>query len=250
MNPLAKFVAASIVGLALLLTLSPLAAGFVLVVDILVVAFTRLPLKRLGKLLSPLLAIAAVSALSTVLYGRPSGETYWSWGLICVSDGSIHLAWVIGLRIVAIGIPAVVLAASIDPTDLADSLTQLWRAPRRFVLGTLAAFRLVGLLGDDWRTLEMARRARGLGSGRGPVMAVSRTLSQAFALLVLSIRRASVLALAMEARGVNLPSRGRPASNARTAVWRTRDGMLVCASIAVAAVALVIAGVEAGGWGA
>jgi energy-coupling factor transport system permease protein len=248
MNPLAKFVAASVVGLALLLTLSPLAAGFVLVVDLIALSVARIPRRRAITLLAPLLAVALISSASTVLYGRPSGQTYWSWGLVCISDGSIHLALVIGLRILAIGIPAVMLASSIDPTDLADSLTQMWRAPRRFVLGTLAAFRLVGLLAEDWRTLEMARRARGLGSGRGPVMAVSRALGQAFALLVLSIRRATTLALAMEVRGINLPTKQRPASHARVAVWRPRDGMLLAGSILVAGVALAIAFYEGGGW--
>ena len=107
-------------------------------------------------------------------------------------------------------------------------------------MGTLAAFRLLSLFVDDWHHLEMARRARGLGSGRGPVAAVTRFGGQAFALLVLSIRRASALALAMDARGVNNPSPSR----ARTAEWKLRDWMLVLASLIVGAAALVVAAWE------
>ncbi|MEN9751002.1 MAG: hypothetical protein RLZZ600_49 [Actinomycetota bacterium] len=244
MNPLAGFVTSTIVALALLLTLSPAAALFVFVVDIsgliVFVAVKAIPASRLVSLLWPLGLMAVLSAGSTVLYGRPGGEVFFTWGLVCISQGSLYLAATIGLRILAIGIPAVVLAAVVDPTNLADSLTQLWRAPRRFVMGTLAAFRLLSLFVDDWHHLEMARRARGLGSGRGPVAAVARFGGQAFALLVLSIRRASALALAMDARGVNNPSPSR----ARTAEWKLRDWGFVTLALAISCVALVIAAFE------
>lgn len=238
MNPLAKFVAASVVGISVLLTLSTWAAIVVLIVDLVALASARLTPGKLSRLLLPVTLIAVISAASTVLYGRPDGEIYWAWGLVCISQGSLYLALAIGLRILAIGIPGVVLASTIDPTNLADSLTQLWRAPRRFVMGTLAAFRLLGLFMDDWHSLTLARRARGLGSGRGPIASVARTFNQVFSLLVLSIRRATTLSLAMEARGMNSSSSH---SNARSAVWAARDSMFVAASVVVAALALVAA---------
>lgn len=245
MNPLAKFLAATVVSLALVLTLSPQAAGFVLVVDLIALPFFRFSARELVRILGPLVLLATLSALTTVLYGRPSGAIYAQWGLVIISQGSIALALAIGLRILAIGLAGVVVVARVDATELADSLTQLWRMPRRFVLGTLAAFRLLNLFLDDWRTLEMARRARGLGSGRGPFAALARLSGQAFSLLVLSIRRGSTLALAMEARGINAPG---PFSNARTAHWGARDWMLVTGATLIAAVALTI-GIVAGGVG-
>lgn len=245
MNPLAKFVAASAVGIGLLLTLNLNAAVFVLVVDLLALPFAGVSPRRLVRMLTPLVVMSLLSAVSTILYGRASGQTFWSWGLIEISQGSIALAVIIAVRILAIGIPAVVLAATIDATELADSLTQLWRMPRKFVLGALAAFRLVGLLVDDWRTLEYARRSRGLGSGRGPLAAISRFGGQVFSLLVLSIRRGSTLALAMEARGINSPV---TPSHARTALWRLRDWMLISGATLVAVLALII-GATGGGVG-
>src|SRR5690606_22149712 len=83
------------------------------------------------------------------------------------------------------------------PTDLADGLAQVLRLPSRFVLGGLAGLRMVGLFLDDWRALELARRARGVAD-RGRLR---RFFGMAFALLVLSIRRGAKLATAMEARG-------------------------------------------------
>src|SRR3978361_2189009 len=120
-----------------------------------------------------------------------------------MTGGSITLAIATTLRVLAIGLPAVVLFITIDPTDLADGLAQVLHLPSRFVLGGLAGLRLVGLFLDDWRSLQLARRARGVGdAGR-----IRRFFSLGFALLVLSIRRGSKLATAMEARGFGAQGR-------------------------------------------
>ena len=129
-----------------------------------------------------------------------------------ISEGSLTLALATFFRVLAIGLPAVVLFVTVDPTDLADGLAQLLKLPARFVLGALAGMRLLGLLTDDWRALALARRARGVAdTGR-----VRRVLGMAFALFVLSIRRGATLATAMEARGFGAtplaPGRGRPGS--------------------------------------
>ena len=122
-----------------------------------------------------------------------------------------------------------------DPTDLADGLAQVARLPARFVLGSLAGVRLLTLFTDDWRTLGLARRARGLGdTGR-----MRRWLSMAFALLVLAIRRGSRLATAMEAKGF-----GATGPDAPTRTWarpsRLTGADLVGVLLAVALVTTAI----------
>ncbi len=144
------------------------------------------------------------------------------------------------MRILAIGLPALVLFLTVDPTDLADGLGQVLHLPARFVIGALAALRLAGLFLDDWRSLELARRARGTAD-RGRVR---RFAGQAFALLVLSIRRGSKLATAMEARGFG-------ASTHRTWARESRFGwpetLLVLIGLTVAAAAITAA-ILAGTW--
>ena len=157
-----------------------------------------------------------------------------------VTDGSIELAIATGLRILAIGLPAVVLFITVDPTDLADGLAQVAKLPARFVLGGLAGLRLVGLFLDDWRALELARRARGLGDGR----AFARLGSQAFALLVLSIRRGSKLATAMEARGFGADSQR---TWARESTFGAREWALVGIGLVIAVLAVVVS-VATGSW--
>lgn len=239
-NALAKLIAAMIISLVLLLSIDPVSAGVALALVVAALPFARLRLRDLWLRLWPIALSAALAGVATLLYGRPSGTMYVEWGLLRISDGSIALALAIVLRVMAIAIPSVVLFATTDPTDLADSLAQLARLPARFVLGALAGLRLVGLLVSDWRELALARRARGVADhGR-----IRRFAGQAFALFVLAIRRGSSLATAMEARGFGAPV---PRTWARVSRVTPRDGVLVLLAAAIAA-ASVIAAVVAGTW--
>lgn len=101
-----------------------------------------------------------------------------------ISEGSINLAIATAIRVAAIAVPGVILALGLDPTDLADGLVEILHFSPRFVYGGLAGLRMFTLLQEDWRALGLSQRSRGLGDGN----AIARALSQAFGLLVLSIR--------------------------------------------------------------
>ncbi|WP_345764340.1 energy-coupling factor transporter transmembrane component T family protein [Diaminobutyricibacter sp. McL0608] len=239
-NPVAKFGFSLAITLGLLLTIDWVSAAVALAAELVLLAFVGLPPKLVVVRTAPVWIAAPLAGLTAVLYGRTSGTVYWHWSLIEVSDGSIALGAATALRVLAIGIPAVLLFVTIDPTDLADGLAQVLRLPARFVLGGLAGLRLVGLFIDDWRALGLARRARGVADHG----AVRRFLGQAFALLVLSIRRGSKLATAMEARGFGAPV---PRTWARPSVFRVRDWMVVLLGVGVALLATGVA-IAAGSW--
>ena len=136
------------------------------------------------------------------------------------------------LRLFAVALPGVIVFATTDPTDLADALVQNARAPARFAIGALAAFRLVPLLGQEWQMLSMARRARGVDAGRNPVAQLRLFASTAFALLVGAIRRGTRLAVAMDARGFDsgTPAHRRPAA----ALRRAPTALLIVGAAALA----------------
>ena len=200
-NPVTLIVMALALTLPLLLTLDvvsgAVALGLALVAALVVGYRPGFIVRRTW----PVLLAAPLAALSMALYGRPGGRVYVEWFLIRVSDGSLILAAAVLLRVLALGVPSILLFSGIDPTDMADGLAQVWRLPARFMLGTLAGFRLMGQLVADWRMLGLARRARGLGD----TGAVRRFFTMAFALLVLALRRGSKLATAMESRGFGAP---------------------------------------------
>ncbi|WP_440709683.1 energy-coupling factor transporter transmembrane component T family protein [Herbiconiux sp. YIM B11900] len=196
-NPVAKLAASLVLSAFLLVTIDWVSAAVALALESILFAWAGLSARAFFRRTIAIWIAAPLAGVTTLLYGVTDGQIYFQFWLIHISDGSIALAIATVLRILAIGLPAVVLFATIDPTDLADGLAQVWHLPSRFVLGALAGMRLIGLFIQDWRHLELARRARGLGdTGR-----IRRFAGQAFALLVLSLRRGSKLATAMEARG-------------------------------------------------
>jgi energy-coupling factor transport system permease protein len=239
-NPVAKLVAAAVLAACLVLTIDPVSAGVALVLELALFPLLGIPWRTFWRRTLPVWIAAPLTALTIALYGRTSGTVYVEFLFVRVSDGSLDFALATLLRVLAIALPAVVLFATIDPTDLADGLAQVLRLPPRFVLGALAGVRLMGLAADDWRSVALARRARGVAD-RG---VIRRFFGQAFTLLVLSLRRASTLATAMEARGFGAPG---VRTWARESRWGAREWLLIVAGAAVGAIALTAA-ILTGNW--
>ncbi|WP_248704641.1 ATP-binding cassette domain-containing protein [Curtobacterium sp. MWU13-2055] len=239
-QPVASLVGVLALGVCLVLSLDVVSAAVALAVELALLPLLRLPVRTLLLRVSPVLVAVPLTAVSIALYGRPSGREWFDFGFAHVTDGSLTLALATALRVLAVGLPAVALFIRVDPTDLADGLAQVLRLPARFVLGALAAIRMMTLLVDDWRQLAMARRARGLAdTGR-----LRRGASMAFALLVLALRRATTLAVAMESRGFGAPGRRTWARAARFA-WPEWAMVAVLVGIGVASIAVAVA---AGTW--
>lgn len=241
LNPVAKLGAALIVTAVLIVSIDPVSAAVALGLELVLLCFARIPARLLLPRLAPILVAAPLAGLTTALYGRSSGTVFLHWWVIEVSSGSLQLGLATLLRILAIGLPAVLLFVTIDPTDLADGLAQILRLPARFVLGGLAGLRLIGLFVDDWRALTLARRARGVAE----TGAARRMLGQSFALFVLSIRRGSKLATAMEARGFGTADARR--TWARPSVFRGRDWVALGVAAVVASSAAAVA-IAVGSW--
>jgi energy-coupling factor transport system permease protein len=248
-NPVAKLAVAMVIPIALILTVDPVTAGTALLLEILALPWCGVGPRRLLRSGWIVLLSAIPAGLLTLLFAADSGRLILDLGPITITAGSLTAAAAIALRILAIGLPGVVLIATTDPTDLADALAQVLHLPHRFVLSALAALRLFGVLSQEWTMLTMARRARGFDTGFGRadgfgLGAVRRVGGQVFALLVLAIRRATVLAVAMEARGFGVDRRrtwARPSHFRRSDLAIALGGLLI-------AVLATVAGVVTGSW--
>lgn len=239
-NPVAKLITALVIAVGLVASVDWVTAVTALALEVLLAAALRIPLSVLVTRGAIVILTASLTAFALLLYGQPSGTVHWQFLLITVSDGSIALALANFLRVLAIALPAVILFVGTGPTELADGLGQVLRLPARFVLGALAGLRMVSLLAEDWRQLGYARRARGVADHAR----VRRYAGQAFALLVFAIRRGSVLATTMEARGLGAhPTR----TWARPSVLTGRDFALIAAGFVIPAVAIAVS-VATGHW--
>ncbi|MGE5829240.1 MAG: energy-coupling factor transporter transmembrane component T family protein [Micromonosporaceae bacterium] len=242
-NPVAKVGAGFLFSLALLATLDPVTPALAVAIELALVPLFGVRYRELARRAGPVLLAAAGVLLSLVLFSTDrSGTTLTHLGPFAVTTGVLHSALALGLRLVAVAIPAVLVFGTTDPTDLADALVQNVKAPARFAIGTLAALRLVPLLGQEWRLLALARRARGVDAGANPVAHLRLFASTTFALLVGAIRRGTRLATAMDARGFDSQVRRTVARPQR---FGPADAALVVAAAAVGA-ALIVASVALG----
>lgn len=197
LNPVTRLIAAAVLSVPILLTLDWVSAATMLLAELAACLLLGVSIARLARRMLPVAPLALIAALSMALYGQPGGRIWSHWWLITISDQSMLLAAAIGLRILALVAASTALFTGLDATRMADGLAQNLKLPARFVLGALAGTRMLGLFAEDWATLAQARRARGLGDhGR-----IRRWARMALALLVFAIRRGTVLATAMQARG-------------------------------------------------
>jgi energy-coupling factor transport system permease protein len=235
-NPVAKLLAATLFSVALLTTLDPLTPALAIVVELVAAPFFGVGLGMLARRAWPMaIGIAGVTLTIVLFSAERTGEVVFSIGPLPVTTGVLTTALGLGLRLAAVTLPGVLVFATTDPTDLGDALVQNAKAPARFAIGALAAFRLVPLLGQEWQALALARRARGVDAGRNPVAHVRLFASTAFALLVGAIRRGTRLATAMDARGFDS---GVPRSMARRQRFTAADGLFVAATVVLAAAIL------------
>ncbi|MBV7281593.1 energy-coupling factor transporter transmembrane protein EcfT [Corynebacterium sp. TAE3-ERU30] len=230
-NPVTRLLGVLFLTTPLLISVDWVSAGVALLCTLAVTPLCGMSWLQLARRGWPILAVTPISGISMALYGRPEGTEYASFLFAHITDNSLELALAIMLRVLAIGLPVVLVSYKVDPTDFGDGLAQVLKLPARFVIGSVAGVRLMSLFQRDWRALERARRSRGLGD-RGRV---TRFFGQIFALLVLALRRGSKLATAMEARGFGSD---HERTWARESTMSGRDYAVLLACLAISFVAL------------
>jgi energy-coupling factor transport system permease protein len=175
-------------------------------------------------LLVTVLSVVAFNALLSPANHDPAARVALEIGPIRLTAPALATAGALGLRVVAMLTVGVAWSRVTDPTHLADALVQQARLPERFAYGALASLQAIPWIADDLAALREARRMRGLRASWHPGVLV--------ALLVLAIRRAERLAVAMDARGFSSPGRTR---------FRVVRWMRVDAAVAVVGAVVLVA---------
>jgi len=236
-NPVAKLGAAIVLLFVLFASLDGVTAGVVLLGLV-----ALLPVSGLSAsaLLSRawLIGIAAISigVFNVVFAAEQLGPLAVDLGPLRIGAATLANGAGLALRLLAIVVAGMLATATSDPIDVADALIQQLRVSPRFVIGVLAALRLPPLMAQEWQTLGMARRARGVDAGRSPVAAIRLYAGRLVSLLVGAIRRGSRMAMAMEARGFGTlacRSVARP-QRMRASDWGWIAGAVVLGAAAIA----------------
>ena len=230
-NPVARVLALLVATTPLLITIDPVSAGVAVILELALMPLSGVSARSFFLKATPLLVAAPLGALSMLLYASPGGTVYWQFGPAAISDHSMWLALGIGLRMCAIVLPAIALLDRIDPTDMGDGLAQILHLPARPVLAALAGARMTSLMAADWKALERARRARGVGDSSR----IRSFLRGSFSLLVFALRRSGKLATTMEARGFGAEG---ARTWARVSRLRAADAVLMVVAVALPTIAL------------
>ncbi|HYN48446.1 MAG TPA: energy-coupling factor transporter transmembrane component T [Candidatus Nanopelagicales bacterium] len=227
-SPLATLVVAAAWLAALATTLDPrppvLVAGAAIGAAL---ALGRVAPRDLARGLAPLwlaaLSVGLFNALLSPANADPAAATALSVGPLRITEPALAAGLALGLRVVAIVAVGVGWSRVTDPTHLTDALVQQARLPDRFAYGALAALQAIPWLAEDLVALREARRMRGLRATWHPRVLVG--------LLVLAVRRADRLAVAMDARGFAAAGRTRY----RIVRWLPLDGAVLAGGLVVLA---------------
>lgn len=236
-NPLAKLAAIIAITVPLIATIDPVSGAVVIVATLLMLPLANLGIGRFLKRAWPLVLAGVVAAWGIALVGEDAGRTLLTLGVFTITEGSLAGGFATGMRALGMAIPMVLILSTTSPSDLGSALSQQLRVPHRFVLGALAGMRLLGLLAEEFTTLKLARRARGVGNFGSPVQRLKANLGQVLALLVQAIRRAGRLATTMEAKGFGVG----PRSWLHIPHFGWRDVLVIGVGLAVATMAAMIA---------
>lgn len=165
-----------------------------------------------------------------------------SFGLVAAS-GIALTTWLYGgqdleqtataaTRILYLVLPSALAMPLVEPSALGDHLAQRMHLPARLVVAAVAALQRIDALAEQWRQVQRARRSRGLGMDGGPVRRLRASGGGAFALLVLAMREAGHLSMAMDARGFAAAHRR---TWAEPAPWTATDSLLLAVATCLAA---------------
>ncbi|HYI65600.1 MAG TPA: energy-coupling factor transporter transmembrane component T [Candidatus Limnocylindrales bacterium] len=237
-NPVAKLAAALIILVALFASLDGVTAAAMLLGLVALLPASGLPVRTLfGRAWLVGVTAIAIGVFNVLFAAVQLGPTVVELGPLRIGAETLSNGGGLVLRLLAIALAGLLATATSDPVEVADALVQHLRMSPRFAIGVLAALRLLPLLAQEWQTLGLARRARGVDAGRSPIAAVRLFAGKLLSLLVSVIRRGSRMALAMEARGFGaLPCR----SVARPQHMRAADWAWIGAAVALASAAVGI----------
>jgi energy-coupling factor transport system permease protein len=186
--------------------------------------------------LVPLSVLGLGFVWSNAVFAATHEPPTWTIGPIHATEAGLRFGLAIALRGLAIGMLSLAFVWTTDPTDLVVSLIRHARLPFRIGYSLLAGYRFLPLFADEYAQVRLARRLRG-GIARGPLGRVRETVAELVALLSDAARRATRIAVAMDARAFAAATRRTYLRDPRVTA---ADGAFVLAATGVVLVLLAI----------
>jgi energy-coupling factor transport system permease protein len=230
-HSLALIVASAVPAFALIWSVDPWMPVILGLPLLVFIATTTSSVIKLPSKTSLIVLAAAVGTvgIASLLYGTHRGASLFEWGLMHISEGSIATSSSSMLRILAIALPALLVAGAISAHEVLASCAVKRILPDRVALAILIALRLIPVISSDLEETRQARRA----NGRAPT-----PFAVALTTLVIAIRRAVRMSDVAEIRGFSRLNR-------TWSVYRPlgmRDWILIAGSVVIGLSAMIVVG--------
>ncbi len=242
-DPAVKLGVVFALSLLLVLVIDPVTPALFLVLTLaaaLTLGGVRLAL--VVRALVPLGIVAIGFVWSNAIFATTHEPATWTFGPLRASEAGLRFGIAIALRGLAIGMLSLTFVWTTDPTDLIVSLIRHARLPFRIGYPLLAGYRFLPFFADEYEQVRLARRVRGEARVRTPLAIVRRALGELVTLLADAVRRATRIAIAMDARAF---AAARERTYYRNVSIDRADVLFAVAAIS-GAVALIVLSAAAG----
>ena len=202
-DPVVKFAVVLVLSLLLVLVIDPITPLLFLALTLLAAAaLGNVSLASYGRAFAVLAVVGLGFVWSNAILASAPGETppLAVWGPIRVSEAGLRFGMAIALRGLAIGAISLTFVLTTDPTRFAVSLARNARVPDRIAYPLLAAYRFLPFLTDEYAQIHLAQRVRGAADA-STFGGLRRRLRELVPLFATAVRRATRVAVAMDARG-------------------------------------------------
>ena len=211
-HPAVKMLSACLLGTAVIISGSLSALCFSLVAVIIGMKTAKIPFRYALRGIRPAIPIIIFVALLQVLFATQGdgGTVYWESRVIAITSRDFLVAGVTALRLVVLILIISFFTLCTDVKELTHGTERLLKPLERvrFPVHELSmiitvTLRFLPILSDEAENLIKAQASRGADFGKGKMgvfKRVYRMLPLIVPLLIVSLRRAENLALAMEAR--------------------------------------------------
>ncbi len=211
-DPRMKLITAIVYIVAVFFAKSAVAYGFILLTAILLIVFSKIPIKTILKSLKPLIFIVIITGIINVFWYQPKNDSATLlvsfWVIRIYLEGIISAIYML-TRIACIIIgTSVILTYTTSPIALTDGLEQML-APlgkihlpvHEFSMMMTIAMRFIPTIIEETDKIMSAQKARGSDFSSGSLFKrIKALIPILIPLFVSSFRRADELAIAMECR--------------------------------------------------
>lgn len=171
-----------------------------------VLALSKVPLKYYFRGVKPLIPIIIFSAVMNIFFS--GGKILWSWGILRITQEGLWIAAFMVIRLVYLVVGTSVMTFTTTPKQLMDGMEKAFhfltyvKVPvHELAMMMSIALRFIPILTEELDKIMKAQMSRGTDFEEGNLLVrAKKLLPLLIPLFVSAIRRASDLALAMDAR--------------------------------------------------